>query len=91
MAYRRAIKLNLGFKKPTVGWNIYFSHKEANDISDGAVTLAAILAAAGVTGGVASAVAAGGFAFKTICAVGGHDGVKVVVTLVPLGAIALPR
>jgi hypothetical protein len=87
MAYAKKIKV---FGK-TIGWNVFFSHNEAEGIGDGHLAVAQLLS--GVTpAAVTGIIAGGGLAWKALCKTGGHDGVKAVVALIPAPTVVLwPR
>lgn len=88
MAFARKIKV-LG---KTVGWNVYFSHTEAEAIGDGHLTVAQVLQYAGVPPKVVAIIALAGLGWKALCKAGGHDGVKAVVSLIPAPTVILfPR
>ena len=87
MAFAKRIKV-LG---KTIGWNVFFSHPEAEGIGNGHLTVASVLA--GVANPkVTAIIAAAGLGWKALCKAGGHDGVKAVVMLIPgPTVILLPR
>lgn len=88
MAFARKRKL---FGK-TIGWNVFFSHPEAEAIAAGHATVAEYCSLAGVPPKVTAIIAAGGLTWHATCLLGGHDGVKAAVTLLPgPGVILLPR
>jgi hypothetical protein len=88
MAFSRKITL-LG---KTIGWNVFFSHQEAEDIGNDHYKLAGILAQCGAPPKVTAIIAVGGLLWKATCRIGGHDGVKAMVMLVPAPTVVLlPR
>jgi hypothetical protein len=87
MAFARKISV-LG---KTVGWNVFFSHAEAERIGDGHLRVAELLAGVAPPK-VTAVIAAAGLGWKALCKAGGHDGVKAVVSLIPAPTVVLlPR
>ena len=84
-----ANKIKLGSK--TVGWNVFFSHAEAEAVALNQLSLPALLA--GVTGPRVAPllVPIPRQSWKITCQAGGHDGVKAVVMFYPPSAILIPR
>lgn len=84
-----ANKIKLGSK--TIGWNVFFSHSEAEAIALSQLSLPALLG--GVTGPKVAPILAiiPRQSWKVTCQAGGHDGVKAVVMFFPPSAILIPR
>jgi hypothetical protein len=84
-----ANKIKLGSK--TIGWNVFFSHQEAEAIATSQLTLPALLA--GVTGPRVAPILATlpRQSWKVTCTASGHKGVKAVVMFYPPAAILWPR
>ena len=75
----------------TIGWNVFFSHPEAEGIATGAVLIPTLLA--GVTGPKVPAILQGlpHPAWNSACRAGGHHGVKAIVMFFPPHAVLVPR
>lgn len=76
--------------KTQIGWKIYLSHREVENISNGASALSAILAATGVGSSVISVIKGASLGLQALCKLGGHDGVKIVYLKIGI-AWAQPR
>jgi hypothetical protein len=75
----------------TIGWRVYLSHAESHDVASKASTVSGILKKAGVTAKAAVLVKLSSAAFNAACKLGKHRGTKLMITLVPPGAVVLPR
>lgn len=74
-----------------IGWNVFFSHTEAEGIAKSNLTMPALLS--GVTGPRVPPLlmAIPRQTWAVACATGGHDGVKAIVNFYPPAAILVPR
>jgi hypothetical protein len=84
-----ANKIKLGPK--LVGWNVFFSHPEAEAIGTSTLALPALLA--GVTGPRVAPILGTipRQSWRVTCRLGGHRGVKAVFMFYPPSAILVPR
>lgn len=83
--------MKLKYKKvlgKTVGWELLMSHKETHRISDAGATAATMPGIPPKIRLIVKAVATG---LAAICKIGGHDGIKIVWTIVFPYPIVLPR
>jgi hypothetical protein len=84
-----ANKIRLGAK--TIGWNVFFSHPEAEGIALNQLSIPVLLA--GVTGPRVPAIliTVPRQSWRVSCTAGGHDGVRAVVMFYPPSALLIPR
>jgi hypothetical protein len=87
MAFANKIKLG----SRIIGWNVFFSHLEAEAIATNQLSIPAVLK--GVTGPRVAPIlmTIPRHSWRVTCTAGSHDGVKAIVMFYPPSAILIPR